>query len=138
MYLKVLNEYNKNAKHQQDLIQYEGGVSRCLCTGTHGSAPHLTKTLIRKKDNIMDNNSKYAIRKLCPDETSMLMGMTMDDVAKCRAVSIADSQLYKQHGNGLICNHVQYIAEHMYKAFVNPKIETTDERMVRLGYGVSK
>lgn len=44
--IQILKEYNLNTKHQQDLIQWCGGYSRCLCQGTHGSAPHLTKTLV--------------------------------------------------------------------------------------------
>lgn len=33
-------------KHQQDFVQHEEGISRALCCGTHGSGPHLTKTLV--------------------------------------------------------------------------------------------
>lgn len=40
---------NSSARHQQDLIQHDLGVSRCLAPGTHASGPHLTKTLITGK-----------------------------------------------------------------------------------------
>lgn len=39
---------NKDAKHQQDLIQSDLGVSRALACGTHASGSHLTKTLVTK------------------------------------------------------------------------------------------
>lgn len=81
-------------------------------------------------------NHTFAIRKLCPEECFALMGLKMEYVQKCRDVGVSDSQLYKIAGNGLICNHVQYMAESLYKTFVNPELETTDRRMVRLGYGV--
>lgn len=48
--IKLLKKYNLNTKHQQDMIQWEGSYARCLCVGCHGSAPHLTKTLVIAKD----------------------------------------------------------------------------------------
>ena len=39
-------ECSINPKHQQDLIQHEDGICRCIPAGTHGSTPHLLKTLI--------------------------------------------------------------------------------------------
>ena len=79
---------------------------------------------------------KLRIRKLTPEETFLLMGATIEDCEKCRAAGVSNSQLYKQSGNGLISNVVQYLMEHMYKAQYDPEYETTDERMVRVGYGV--
>lgn len=52
--IKALKKYNNEVPHQQDQIQWYGGVARCLCQGTHGSAPHLTKTLI-----LFDENGDY-------------------------------------------------------------------------------
>ena len=37
---------NKDAKHQQDLIQSDLGVARALAPGTHAAGSHLTKTLV--------------------------------------------------------------------------------------------
>ncbi len=52
--MEILRIYNNNVPHQQDQIQFYGGIARCLCQGTHGSAPHLTKTLI-----LFDENGDY-------------------------------------------------------------------------------
>jgi hypothetical protein len=41
-----LIQYVKVRKHQADLIQHEDGICRCIPAGTHGSTPHLLKTLI--------------------------------------------------------------------------------------------
>ena len=41
-------EMNKNAKHQQDLVQHEKGICRCIPAGTHGSTPHLLKTMVEE------------------------------------------------------------------------------------------
>lgn len=79
---------------------------------------------------------KLRIRKLVPEETFILMGMTVEDCEKCRELGVSNSQLYKQAGNGLITNCVQYIMEHLYKATEDSNYITTDERMLENGYGV--
>lgn len=79
---------------------------------------------------------KLRIRKLVPEETFILMGMTVEDCEKCREVGVSNSQLYKQAGNGLITNCVQYIMEHLYKVTEDNTYITTDERMISDGYGV--
>lgn len=48
---KVL-EMNQNAKHQQDLVQHEDGICRCIPAGTHGSTPHLLKTMVKEDPKI--------------------------------------------------------------------------------------
>lgn len=39
--LNAIKEHNKTAKHQQDLLQYEGNICKCIAAGTHASTPHL-------------------------------------------------------------------------------------------------
>lgn len=36
----------KEGKHQQDSVQHEDGICRCICTGHHASTPHLLKTMV--------------------------------------------------------------------------------------------
>ena len=79
---------------------------------------------------------KLKIRKLIPEECFILMGMTAEDCEKCRDVGVSNSQLYKQAGNGLVSNCVQFIMEHLYKAINDNDYKTTDERMVADGYGI--
>ena len=78
---------------------------------------------------------RLKIRKLTVDECFILMGATIEDCQKCKDAGVSNSQLYKQAGNGLISNCVQYLMEHLYKVIYDPNFETTDERMVREGYG---
>lgn len=47
---KVIKRYNSIAQHQQDLIQTEMDICRCIPAGTHGSTPHLLKTIVVVKD----------------------------------------------------------------------------------------
>lgn len=79
---------------------------------------------------------KLRIRKLIPEECFILMGMTAEDCIKCRELGVSNSQLYKQAGNGLITNCVQYIMEHLYKVTEDNNYLTTDEVMVADGYGI--
>ncbi len=82
------------------------------------------------------NRNKIKIRKITPKEAMVLMGLTPNDYQKCKDIGISDSQLYKIAGNGLVCQSVTYIMEHLYKALKDDTYETTDERMQKLGYGV--
>lgn len=71
----------------------------------------------------------WAIRKLTPDECWRLMGFNDEDVAKCRAVGMSDTQLYKQAGNSIVTNCIELLAEHLYKAQVDSDYECYDERV---------
>ena len=44
--MAVVENINKNAKHQQDFVQSENNICRCIPAGTHGSTPHLLKTIV--------------------------------------------------------------------------------------------
>lgn len=61
----VVEKINKNAKHQQDLVQSQNDVCRVIPAGTHGSTPHLLKTIV--------NENPLRIRKLTPKECWRLM-----------------------------------------------------------------
>ena len=63
--IKVINNINKNSKHQQDLVQSKEDICRCIPAGTHGSTPHLLKTIV--------NENPFRIRKLTPKECWRLM-----------------------------------------------------------------
>lgn len=101
-------------------------------------APTITTTggLYKMDYNKEEFIKKLRIRKLIPEECFILMGMTAEDCEKCRDVGVSNSQLYKQAGNGLVSNCVQFIMEHLYKAINDNDYKTTDERMVADGYGI--
>ena len=61
----VVERINKNAKHQQDLVQSQDDICRVIPAGTHGSTPHLLKTIV--------NENPLRIRKLTPKECWRLM-----------------------------------------------------------------
>ena len=76
----------------------------------------------------------FCIRKLTNKETFLLMGLTEEDCEKCEKMGISKTQLYKQAGNGLVTNCVQFICEHIWKVYHQNYI-CTDELLVQEGYG---
>lgn len=62
------------------------------------------------------NVKDWAIRKLTPTECWRLMGFTNEDVEKCKAVGMSDTQLYRQAGNSIVTNCIELLAEHLYKS----------------------
>lgn len=55
----------------------------------------------------------YRIRKLTPTECLRLMGVNDSDIAKLRAASISDSQLYKMAGNSIVVQVLEAIFRNM-------------------------
>jgi DNA (cytosine-5)-methyltransferase 1 len=77
-------------KHQQDCFYDCNGIIGAIPAGTHGSTPHLTKTL-------MPCGTK--IRRLTPRECFRLM-----DFPDTFTWKVSDSQAYKQAGNSIVVN----------------------------------
>lgn len=73
------------------------------------------------------NVKDWAIRKLNPIECWRLMGFTDADVAKCKAVGMSDTQLYRQAGNSIITNCIELLAEHLYKSQYDENYKCYDE-----------
>lgn len=72
----------------------------------------------------------FRIRKLTPNECWKLMGLTEEDCTNAKNIGVADSQLYKQAGNGIVTNCVELLAEHLYKAQYNNTYKCTDENFI--------
>ena len=55
----------KEGKHQQDMVQHEEGICRCICTGHHASTPHLLKTMVSEPQVLTRKCTEFgkAIRK---------------------------------------------------------------------------
>lgn len=81
-----------------------------------------------KVTDFADNN--FRVRKLTPNECWKLMGLTEEDCANAKNIGVADSQLYKQAGNGIVTNCVEQLAEHLYKAQYDNTYKCTDENFI--------
>ena len=72
----------------------------------------------------------FRVRKLTPCECMKLMGLTEEDYINTKNIGVADSQLYRQSGNGIVTNCVELLAEHLYKAQYNNTYKCTDENFI--------
>ena len=61
-------EHNPKGKHQQDLIKDEEGLCRCIPAGTHGSTPHLLKTVVRSYEFPQKQELKLKLKDMLEDE----------------------------------------------------------------------
>jgi DNA (cytosine-5)-methyltransferase 1 len=86
-------------KHQQDCFYDSNGIIGTIPAGTHGSTPHLTKTL-------MPCRSK--IRRLTPKECFRLM-----DFPDTFTWPVSDSQAYKQAGNSIVVRVLEKIIKNL-------------------------
>ena len=60
----------------------------------------------------------FRIRKLTPKECWRLMGFDDSDFDKAKAAGISNTQLYKQAGNSIVVNVLQYIFKNLFKGGV--------------------
>lgn len=96
-------------------------------TNTITSVQKDNYAVIKEKE---DDTVAYRIRKLTPTECFRLQGLTKEDVDKCVAVGISNTQLYRQAGNGIATECVKLLAEHLFKAQYNPDYICSDEKML--------
>lgn len=57
------------------------------------------------------NQEPLKLRKLTPRECFRLMSFTDEDIDKCYAIGMSDSQLYKQAGNSIVVRVLEKIFE---------------------------
>ena len=60
----------------------------------------------------------FRIRKLTPKECWRLMGFDDSDFEKAKSAGISNTQLYKQAGNSIVVNVLQYIFRNLFKGGV--------------------
>lgn len=94
---------------------------------TSGMSQSLRATDYKSPVKILSDVSNFGIRKLTPKECWRLMGLSDSDYDKASAVGVANTNLYKQAGNGIITNCVKSLAEHLYKAQYDDTYICTDE-----------
>lgn len=80
------------------------------CYHEYGLSPTLTSTSADEK--IITN---FRIRKLTPKECWRLMGFDDEDIDKCIAGGLSNSQLYKMAGNSIVVNVIKEIFKSLFK-----------------------
>lgn len=99
--------------HQQDLVQHEIGICRTIPAGTHGSTPHLLKTMV-SEPKIIQEATRYRIRKLTPRECFRLMDVDDSDIDKIQATGISKTAQYKLAGNSIVVSCLYYIFKSLF------------------------
>lgn len=93
--------------HQQDFVQHEDGISRALCAGSHGSASHLTKTMV-------SSSLGFRVRRLTERELFRLMDVSEEDIDKIQSVGISKTQQAKMAGNSIVVSCLYHIFKKMF------------------------
>lgn len=117
-----LNHYNYD---EMNRVYSKEGCSPTL--NTMQGVDRQPRVLEQNEAGVVEN---FRVRKLTPCECMKLMGFTEEDCANAKNIGIADSQLYKQSGNGIVTNCVELLAEHLYKAQYDNTYKCTDENFI--------
>ena len=75
-------EHNPKGKHQQDFVQDEEGLCRCIPAGTHGSTPHLLKTVVRNYNFPPKQELKLKLKDMLENEVNEKYFLT-DKMLNC-------------------------------------------------------
>ena len=101
-------------KHQQDAVQHEEGISRCLVVGCHGNSDNFTRTAVSTEQG-------YRIRKLTERECFRLMDVPEEYIDRIQAAGISRSQQYKMAGNSIVVSCMYHIWR---KLWIDTEIKT--------------
>ena len=101
-------------KHQQDAVQHEDGISRCLVVGCHGNSDNFTRTAVSTEQG-------YRIRKLTERECFRLMDVPEEYIDRIQAAGISRSQQYKMAGNSIVVACMYHLFR---KLWIDTQIKT--------------
>ncbi len=111
-----------NMHESSKRVYDESGISPTIHTCGGGNIePKVLQTVCEKRCN------DFRIRKLTPTECYMLQGFTKEDINKCYAVDMSNTQLYRQAGNSIVTNCIELLFEHLYKSQYNSEYICQDE-----------
>ena len=95
-----------------------GSTQEHAAISTNGIVPTLTSAMGTGGGHVPMHNYDLRIRKLTPKECWRLMGFDDNDIDKCIAIGISNSQLYKQAGNSIVVNVLVEIFKELLKESV--------------------
>lgn len=93
--------------HQQDAIQHEDGISRCLVVGSHGNGAFFTNTAVTTPQGIR-------IRRLCERELYRLMDVSEPDIDTLLAAPIPRTQHCRLAGNSIVVACLYHIFRNLF------------------------
>lgn len=86
-----------------------------------GIAPTLTASSTKQEKIIQKIDGDYIMRYMSPYESWRLQGFTKEDVDKCLAAGVTETQLHKQAGNGITIPVVTSIFQSIQKHELDKK-----------------
>lgn len=92
--------------NERGLILGDDGISNCL-SATDYKRPKQIRT-----------TSNLRVRRLTPKECWRLMGFDDEDIDKCIAIGMSNSQLYKQAGNSIVVNVLVEIFRELFRELI--------------------
>lgn len=96
----------------------DGGVSPTLNTMQGGNRQPKVAQTLTTSCNQATLEPTYRIRKLTPKECWRLMGMKDDHFDRCVDTGISNSGLYKQAGNSIVVDVLEYIFKELFKEYI--------------------
>ena len=115
------NSYNK--RKAQEMLDKKGYLPKFRVPYNSSEVKETSPTLTTFSGTFTGSGAvmykhDFRIRKLTPKECWRLMGFDDSDFDKAKAAGISASQLYKQAGNSIVVNVLQYIFRNLFKGGV--------------------
>jgi DNA (cytosine-5)-methyltransferase 1 len=89
---------------------------------TSAGGGHIPSVCTNDENKVEKIIGHYRIRKLTPLECWRLMGFDDTDIDKCKQIGVSDTQLYKQAGNSIVVNVLEYIFKELLNKNINEDI----------------
>ena len=114
----IPNTYNK--KRAQELLIEKGYIPELHNPYHNTELKDISPTVTTYSGNSTNSGTvlykhNFRIRKLTPKEYWRLMGFDDVDFEKAKSAGISNTQLYKQAGNSIVVNVLQYIFRNLFK-----------------------
>lgn len=112
------NSYNK--RKAQEMLDKKGYLPEFHVPYSSSEVKETAPTLTTASGSFTGSgsvmyNHDFRIRKLTPKECWRLMGFDDSDFDKAKVAGISNSQLYRQAGNSIVVNVLQYIFRNLFK-----------------------
>ena len=113
----IPNTYNK--KRAQELLNEKGYLPELHNPYHNTELKDISPTVTTYSGNSTNSGTvlykhNFRIRKLIPKEYWRLMGFDDSDFEKAKSAGISNTQLYKQAGNSIVVNVLQYIFRNLF------------------------
>lgn len=113
----IPNPYNK--KRAQELLNEKGYLPELHNPYHNTELKDISPTVTTYSGNSTNSGTvlykhNFRIRKLTPKEYWRLMGFDDNDFEKAKSAGISNTQLYKQAGNSIVVDVLQYIFRNLF------------------------